>query len=373
LRAAFVSDIALIGVTAVFLHLARTAGQQVRMHSQRKSRILQSRYVLTVAAVACMIGLVGSWYLRFAGVDVIAQRTFGSWSSSSWLWITVYWPIQAAVMWHYIFGYRPVALVFTAAIFIMTALSQARFPIVIFGIFLCLSFLSRRGLRWPPARILAVLAILAVVWFPLKVISASAWAGDDLGTIAQKAVNYTEDNIVAGGGDLQFLDQAATVMTLVDEHGQYFYGTTLLPLLVSPVPRVWWPDKPALNQYMRDIQNQDRPIADFGMISLLIGEGYANGGYVGAVLFPMLVAWCYGRAYFAVMHKPHNSLGKFAYLVFLPTLIQVFRDGLVALVIFNLIVSMPMMFVIYLHYAFTSRPRLAQAAAPRLAVGRAGS
>jgi hypothetical protein len=371
LRAAFVSDMALIGVTIVFLHLARTAGQQMRRRPEAKGRMLQSRYVVTVAAVALIIGLAGMWNLRFAGVDVVAQKTFGAWSGSSWLWITVYWPIQAAVMWHYIFGYRPLALVLTAAIFVLTALSEARFPIVIFGIFFCLSFLSRRGLRWPPTRIVIALAILAVVWFPLKVISASAWAGDDLSAIGQKAMRYTEDAVSKGGGDFQFLDEAAMVMTLVDEHGHYFYGTTLLPLLVSPVPRAWWPDKPALNQYLHDIQSPDKPIAKLGMISLLIGEGYANGGYIGAVLFPMLAVWCFGRAYFAAIQKPHNSLGKFAYLVLLPTLIQVFRDGLLAVVIFNVINSMPMMFVIYLHYAFAPRQRLVQAPAPRLAVGRA--
>jgi hypothetical protein len=340
------------------------------MRSQDRIRILQSRYVVTVAAVSLIIGMVGFRYLRFGGVDVIARRTFGDWSSSTWLWMTIYWPIEAAVMWHYIFGYRPVALMLTAAIFAVTALGAARFAVVIYGLFFCLSFLSRRGLRWPSFRISVLLAILAVVWFPLKIISASAWAGDDLGRIAQKAVNYTEGNVKNSGGDLQFLDQAATVMMLIDDHGYYFYGTTLLPLLVSPVPRVWWPDKPALNQYQHDIETQERPIAKVGMIAMLIGEGYANGGYLGAVLFPMLAAWCYGRAYFAAIHKPHNSLARFAYLVFLPTLIQVFRDGLVSVVVFNLIVSMPMMFVIYLHYGFASRQRLALMPSPRLAVGR---
>src|ERR1039458_1445238 len=94
LRAAFLCDIALIAVTGVFLHLARTADRQVRMHSPAKARTLQSRYVVMVAAVAFMIGLVGLWYFRFSGVDVISQGTLGGWSSSSWLWITIYWPIQ---------------------------------------------------------------------------------------------------------------------------------------------------------------------------------------------------------------------------------------------------------------------------------------
>ena len=61
-------------------------------------------------------------------------------------------------------------------------------------------------------------------------------------------------------------------------------------------------------------------------------------------------------------------MGRFAYLVFLPTLIQVFRDGLVSVIVFYVIVSMPMMFVICLHYAFASRRRLAPMPAPRLVV-----
>jgi hypothetical protein len=50
----------------------------------------------------------------------------------------------------------------------------------------------------------------------------------------------------------------------------------------------------------------------------------------------------------------------------------VFRDGLVSVVIFNVVVSMPMMFVIYLHYTFAPRQRLALMPTPRLAVERAG-
>src|SRR5207244_1569026 len=62
LRAAFVSDLALVAVTAVFLHLARTVGQQVRGRSHVKGRILRSRYVVNVAAVSLLIGMVGLWY-----------------------------------------------------------------------------------------------------------------------------------------------------------------------------------------------------------------------------------------------------------------------------------------------------------------------
>jgi hypothetical protein len=272
--------------------------------------MLRRRYIIAVAAVSLIIGTAGLWYLRLAGGDAVLKRTVGGWSSSTWLWMTIYWPIEAAVMLLYVFGYRPLPLLFTTAIFAVTALCAPRFAVVIYGIFLGLSLLSVRGLRWPPVRISVFLAVLAVLWFPLKVISGSVWAGDDVSTIAHKAVSYTEGSVAeGGGGDLQFTDQAGMVMTLVDEHGHYFYGSTLLPLLVSPIPRVWWPEKPALNQYMYEIQNQDKPIAQLGMISTLVGEGYANGGYPGAVLFPMLAAWCYGRAYFAAMQRPHNSVG----------------------------------------------------------------
>ena len=146
-------------------------------------------------------------------------------------------------------------------------------------------------------------------------------------------------------------------MTLVDVHGELFYGKTFLPLLVSPVPRPWWPDKPHMNEYQHVISTPGRPISTYGAIATLVGEGYANFSYVGGVLFPMLAAYLYGRAYFAAMGRPHTSVFRFLYLVMASMLIQVYRDGFVSTILFPFYAAMPMMALVVVHWAIQSPRR----------------
>jgi len=166
-------------------------------------------------------------------------------------------------------------------------------------------------------------------------------------------VDYFGDAMSGGGkADTTFLDQAASTIPLVDANGELFYGKTILPLLVSPIPRLWWPDKPHMNEYQHIISTPGRPMSTYGSIATLVGEGYANFSYVGGVLFPMLAAYLYGRTYFAAIERPHNSVFRFMYLVIASMLLQVYRDGFVAALLFPVSAAMPMMAVVLLHYAF---------------------
>jgi hypothetical protein len=263
-------------------------------------------------------------------------------------------------MLHYLVGFPPVRTAITVGLFVLTSLSTARYTLVVWGIFACFIVLSRRKRRWPSVMAVLALAAIAVVWFPLKIIRASFWAGEDLQGILNNAVTYTKTALSpsGSGGDTVFLDQAAVVMTLVDQHGSYFYGRTFAPLLVMAVPKPWWPDKPAVNQYARDISTPARPIGTVGMIATIVGEGYANFGWLGVVLYPLLAAYGYGKFYFSAMRLPHNSVLRFGYLFAASMLIQVFRDGLTSVVLFTFVGAMPMTFVLYLHWIFP--PKLKQ-------------
>jgi len=189
-------------------------------------------------------------------------------------------------------------------------------------------------------------------------VSASIWAGTDARTIASGAVDYYADALSGGAnGDTVFLDQAAVTMSLVDARGEFFYGGTFLPLLVSPVPRLWWPTKPHMNEYQYDISTPGRPTSMYGVITTLVGEGYANFSYVGAVLFPALAAYLYGLAYFAAMGRPHNSVFRFLYLVLASMLLQVYRDGFVSAILFPASAAMPMLVVCVVHWAIQLRRR----------------
>jgi hypothetical protein len=311
--------------------------------------------VRVIAIVSIIIGVIALRYLQFSGADTRAANleALGEWNRSTWVSMTRDWALQGSMMLHYLRGFPLIPTAITAGLFVLTALSTSRYSVVVWGIFACFIILSRRRRRWPSVPAILVLAAIAIVWFPLKIIQASYWAGEDMEGILRNAVTYTTADLAAGSNvDTTFLDQAALVMTLVDQHGSYFYGSTLAPLLVMPVPRPWWPGKPALNQYEKDISTSSRPISTYGMIATIVGEGYANFGWVGVVLYPLLAAYGYGKFYFSAMRRPHNSVLRFGYLFAGSMLIQVFRDGLVSAFVFTLVYAMPMTFLLYLSWLF---------------------
>jgi len=372
LRAARAFDLALIAVTVLWLHLAskerHLAGRAVSTGSRTGGQTLSPKLVQVIAMVSIMVGVIALRYLTFSGADTRTANLdrLGEWNRSSWVSMTMDWALQGTMMLHYLRGFPPVHTAITVGFFVLTALNPARCSVVVWGIFACFIVLSRRHRRWPTVPAILVLATIAAVWFPLKIIRASYWAGEDVEGILRNAVTYTTAELAPGGngGDTVFLDQAAVVMTLVDRHGSYFYGSTLAPLFVVPVPRPWWPDKPSLNLYQKVISTPARPIGRAGMIATVVGEGYANFGWVGVVLYPLLAAYGYGRFYFFAMRRPYKSVSRFSYLFAACMLIQVFRDGLVSAVIFTLVAAMPMTFVLYLHWLFCPKVKQCRYGAP---------
>jgi hypothetical protein len=360
LRAARAFDLALIAVTVLWLRLAveegRLAGQTMYVDRGTSAQTLSPKLVQLTAIISIIVGIIALRYLQFSDVDALSasRETLGEWNRSTWISMTKSWALQGTMMLHYLVGFTPVHTAITFGLFVLTSLSTARYTLVVWGIFACFIVLSRRRRRWPSVTAVLALAAIAIVWFPLKIIRASFWAGEDLQGILKNAVTYTTTSLAPGGsgGDTVFLDQAAVVMTLVDQHGSYFYGSTFAPILVMPVPKPWWPDKPAVNQYVRDISTPTRPIGTVGMVASIVGEGYANFGWMGVVLYPLLAAYGYGKFYFSAMRRPHNSVLRFGYLFAASMLIQVFRDGLTSVVLFTFVAAMPMTFVLYLHWIF---------------------
>jgi hypothetical protein len=363
IRAAGAYDLALVAVTLIWLNLARWERAKVRRgvepYSQRTVRLSLSHFRV-VAAFSIVVGLFSLWYLRFAGAGIVAEHIadLGEWGRSTWVTMTATWALQGFAMLYYVRRFSPILATITAVVFLLTVLgNEARYVLVVWFLFCCFTYLSRSGRKWPTLRITALMALVAIVWFPLKIAVASYWAGNDFMTILTNSKTYTELALgpQGNGGDTTFLDATAIHMTLVDQHGSYFYGATLLPLLTVPIPRPWWPTKPSTFDWARIISTPDRPIGDFGMVPGIVGEGYANFGYVGVVLFPMIAAYLYGAGYFRAMRYPHHSIQRFGYLVCACVLIQVFRDGLVSAVVFTLVNAMPMTFVIYLHWLFPAK------------------
>ncbi len=363
IRAALTFDAALVGATGVWLYLAGTESRATSRTSQRRRQqalLLSPRLVRMVAWPTILIGLIGLRYLRFSDPFSLVQNhaSLGGWDNSTWVKQIVTWALQGSLILHYVEGFQALHVCLTVVLFALTMLSTARYVLVVWGIFACYIVFSKWHLRWPPLRYTIGLLFIAILWFPLKVVTASVWAGADARTVVANAVDYLTDAMRGGSnGDTVFLDQTAAMMSLVDARGELFYGKTFLPLLVSPVPRLWWPDKPSMNEYQHVISTPGRPMSTYGAIATLVGEGYANFSYVGGVLFPMLAAYLYGRAYFAAMQRPHQSVFRFLYLVMASMLLQVYRDGFVSGILFPASAAMPMIALAMVHWAFQSQRR----------------
>jgi len=355
-RASVVADLALLFMTAAWIRVARKdwdrngplPGPDAALPSD-----LNNRYFVYVAIVTFVIGVFGLTNFGYSVDNPNVQ--LGAWTTSNYLLVTVTWSYLAVLLLIYIYGFKPLLLALALISLGLMIFNSDRFVLVMSTLYMCYIYLSRRKQTWFRPWMLIMLLSVAVIWIPLKIIARDIRNQQSAQTIISNALDYYNTDVIQeGGGDTQFLDMAASVMTLVDEYGQLFYGRAWLPIATVPIPRQLWPDKPRLSDYLWQISTPDRPMAAIGMVPTLFGDGYVNFGYIGTMVVPYIVAYAYGWGYFKAFRRSHYSLARFTYIVFACSLIQVFRDGVMSIVLFSFIAMMPMAFVILLHLLLRS-------------------
>src|SRR5262249_24340239 len=240
----------------------------------------------------------------------------GEWQTSSWLFITQVWAGLSLLALIYWYGFKswlitPMALY----LFVMAIQGYHRFRVIIPILLLIQIFLDRRSLRWPPANVMVFILTTMVIFFPLKDIGRMTQEGDAVEEIVDVSRESLGDALSAKAPDQLFLDQFACAMTLIDEHSGFYYGSTYLSLLALPVPRQWWPNKPSVADYIKEISSPARPMYEMGMIVTYLGESYANWGYFGIVLVPYLTAYWLARAYFRAYRSHYLSVARLVYLL----------------------------------------------------------
>jgi len=353
-RAGILGDMALIAMTigwirssVVDLRRVRKSPQQVESNSQN----LKLRHIWTVVSIVFPLGLWGLWvFLSLPGVEG-GRSELGEWQGSSWLIITQVWSGLALLALIYWYGFRwwlisPMIVY----LFLMSIQGYHRFRVIIPALLLIQIYLDRKKLKWPPVYVTALLLGLIVIFFPLKEIGRMTQEGESLNLIVDTSRESVSEAMYAAAPDQMFLDEFACALTLIDEHGEYYYGRTYLNLVTLPIPRQWWPDKPTLADYLKDISKPWRPMSEMGMIVTFLGESYANFGLIGTLAVPFLVAYWLGRAHFKAYRNGYLSVTRFVYLLVACNLIQVYRDGLVSIIVFTWVNMMPLMMIVVLHY-----------------------
>lgn len=368
-RAAMVADGALLVMTCGWIRASRfdrrRYGSLPRTGGRR--RTLQRGHVLAIAAVTLVAGLL-SWAAIAAVPGLGGDRVafLGEWQTSAWLIVATAWPGCALLALMYWYGFRWWLLAPMAGnLFLMSYQGYSRFRIVIPIILMTQIYLDRRGYRWPSARLVASLFAVAVLFFPLKEIGRGAQVGASPIEVVQEASSSLGNVLTGKTADDQLLDMFASSLTLVDQKGKFYYGSMYLPLVTLPIPRQWWPEKPSIADYLKDMSTPERPMAEIGAAVSILGEAYANLGYLGVLLVSYLSAYWLARAYFRAYRHHYLSVSRFEYLLVASCLIQVYRDGLTSLFMFPVVYLMPLAMVVLLHWLSPMRRLSAESTASK--------
>lgn len=351
-RATLLFDVALIVMTIAWLKAAADDLPQQKMAYQQPSPPpdLALAHIWRVVFLILPIGLIGLLlFVRVPGLNFNLE--LGLWESSTWVNMLPTWTGLGLLALFYWYGPRK-TLVFLMALYLILMAYQGfhRFRIFIPLILMAQIYLDRRQQRWPTLSIIIIFVIGGVLFFPLKSIGQSAQKGATFGEIVGISSRIVDQALVGNSDDQEFLDQFASSLTLVDRNGRYFYGAPYLTLFALPIPRPWWPNKPSMAGYLHEISVPSRPMAETGMIITFLGEAYVNFGYVGIIIIPFGLAYILARIYFRAYRKNYYSVARFTYLLIACNLIQVYRDGLISIVIFVFVNMMPLVFIVALHW-----------------------
>jgi hypothetical protein len=341
-RASIASDAALLAMTLGWLAVCSWGHRGQHAPLEPRIRLSDRRLQIFSAAALC---------LAIMGLAILgphAQREVaGNYSAtnSGYLLATTGWVGWSFCLLHFRYGFRWPLLSMTAMSLIgVMLLSTFRGAVIIPCVFLLFTWLARRQESRPPWGLVPAVVGLWLVWLPMKPIVYAIQSGmspaDAISVGIYRAfTNLGQDN--GSGIDFQFLDMVSSTMTLVDMHHSYFYGTSISPLFVSPIPRQLWAGKPELNQYQQDLDIPSRAMSKLHMTAGLVGEAYADFGYLGVFIIPFAISVAFSAAYRRLAGTSLLTPGSMLYVLYLSTYMQLYRDGMISAVWFPFVHCAP--------------------------------
>ena len=345
-RALNLADLALVAATVGWV-VAANGEQSARRVAKPKWLELSGNRIMAVGFVAIPVGLFT--LARYAYIPGAVNPENVATSTYSTLAIT--WPslIIGALIYRYGFKIY-LAFPMFALLSIMALQGHSRFRVVLPAILLIQIYLDRKGKRWPGPKLVALLMVGLLLFFPLKTIGQETRAGSSVGEIVS-AVQTSLTDPLRGTSDGQgILDQLALTLTLTDQHGKVFWGRPYLNVLVLPVPRSMWEEKPGLADHIKEISTAGRPIGPVGAATTMVGDLYMNFRTFGVVLGTFILGLISGRLFRRAYSSTYLSMYRFGYLLLAASTIQIARDGVISILVFVLVQSLPLVAIIALHW-----------------------
>ena len=338
-KASLLADLGFASMTAAWLW---EANRRKGLNPTKSVILLDDNSLKLVLFITIPLGIWGIFsQLYIPGIGK-AQMNFGSWSESSYLQNMQNWLILSCLVIVFRYGFKKYTLLIIGiCLFILAFQGQHRYRVLSPCLFLLFLFLHRENKKWLSPRFVAIILVGILIFLPMKYVGKLIQQGASTEDLIEFASEYRESLGIGANADFSFLDMYASTLTLIDQHGGYYYGSTYFTLLFSPIPRQFWTNKPSLVQWITDVSTPSRNLKELGAIPTLYGECYANFGILGIILIPFLFAKYSARWYYKILFTNAQSANLFLYLCFAAMIVQVYRDGLNAILIFLCIYNMP--------------------------------
>ncbi len=345
IRAIFLADIGFISMTIAWL---LEANRKLTINPLKPVILLDEKVLKYVLLFTIPLGIWGVLVQLYIPGIGKANSDFGSWNESSYIANTQNWLLLSSLLLVFKYGFKKIFLLIVGlSLFVLAFQGQHRYRIVTAFIFLLFLYLYREKKKWLSLQSTAILLIGIIIFLPMKYFGKLIQQGATRQELFEFVFEYRESLGIGANADFSFLDMYASILTLIDQHGKHFYGSTYFTLLLAPIPRPFWEAKPSLMQWMTDISTPTRNLRELGAVATIYGESYANFGYVGIIIIPFLFAKYSARWYYRILNTHPQSASLYLYLYFSAIIIQVYRDGLNAIFIFLSIYNMPGFFVYF--------------------------
>ncbi len=310
-------------------------------------KVLNLNIAKAVGLLCLPVGAYFFYAVKTAGVVLSADS-----ASAGYIQVMSMWPIGVLGLLVFAFGFRWHLLALVAFFLGAVAIQgYHRFMLILPLLYFAALYLQSQRRRWPTIPIIIAAFFVGLIFPRLKYIGQALQYGDTQEAMAQFSQAFVKDK--QGYGETlateDFLDQFAGGLSLIDGNDRHFMGSTYLAIITLPMPRAWWPNKPGLADHLQEISTSGRRYDVEGRILTYLGEAYANFGYTGLILIPVLLGYLLTAACLRATTGPMLRLGRYLYLVFFMALIQTFRDGLLSIFAFTVVHNMPMLFTWILH------------------------
>jgi hypothetical protein len=302
-----------------------------------------------VVTLVCLVCLPVGFYVYF----MIRGGTFAdnAFTQTNYFQVMGMWPMGCLAMLIFTYGFRLILLIPTGIYLAMVATQgYHRHMLLLPLLFLTAYVLQRKRLRWPSLPILIAGIALLLVFPRLKMIGQALQYGDQQEAMRQFTEAFvSRESYEEAVSNEQFLDQFAGALTMVDDTAKTYWGSTYLAVVTLPVPRSVWREKPGLADHIQEVSTPRRQYNIEGRIITYIGEAYFNFRQAGVVIIPLLLAYVLTLWCLRATSGPMARFDRYLYCVFFMAFLQLYRDGLLSLVVFTVAHNLPMVFAWILH------------------------